>query len=87
MILSEATMKELGWRIKAPTRQMMIVIDRHCSRLLGRVFELPIQFRPMIISITAIVVDTDFYDLVLRNTWLRKVRAIFDFGALKMRFT
>src|SRR5437588_2049253 len=87
VILSEATMKELGWRIEAPIRQMMIVTDGHCSRPLGRVFELPIQFGPMIIPITAIVVDTDSYDLVLGNTWLRKVRAILDFGALKMRFT
>src|SRR5207249_11916507 len=41
----------------------------------------------MIIPITAIVIDTDSYDLVLGNTWLRKVRAILDFGALKMQFT
>ena len=84
VILSEATMKELGWRIEAPTRQTMIVADGHRSRPLGRVFELPIQFGPMIIPITAIVVDIDSYDLVLGNTWLRKVHTILDFGALKI---
>ena len=84
MILSEVTIKELRWCIEAPTRQMMIVADGHRSRPLGRVFELPIQFEPMIIPITAIVVDTGSYDLVLGNTWLRKVRAILNFGALKM---
>src|SRR5437588_10259001 len=41
----------------------------------------------MIIPITAIVVDIDSYDLVLENTWLRKVHAILNFGALKMQFT
>src|SRR5437588_7972265 len=87
VILSEVTMKELGWHIKVPIRQTMIIADRHCSRPLGQVFELPIQFRPMIIPITAIIVDTDSYDLVLGNIWLRKVRTILDFRALKMRFT
>ena len=87
MILSEATMKELRWHIEVPIRQTMIVADGHRSRPLGRVFELPIQFEPMIIPITAIVVNIDSYDLVLENTWLRKVRAILDFGALKIRFT
>ena len=62
----------------------MIVADRHHSRPLGRVFELLIQFGPMIIPITAIIIDTDSYDLVLGNIWSRKVRAILNFGALKM---
>ena len=38
VILSEATMKELRWRIEAPIRQMMIVADEHHSRPLGQVF-------------------------------------------------
>ena len=84
VIISEMTLKDIGWHIEAPTRQTMIVADGHKSRPLGRVFELPIQFGPMIIPIRAIVVDTDSYDLVLGNTWLKKVRAIIDFGALKM---
>src|SRR3954454_24264349 len=33
------------------------------------------------------MVNTNSYKVVLGNTWLKKVRAILDFGALKMRFS
>src|SRR3954468_6913251 len=64
----------------------MIIADGHIAKPLGRVFELPIQFGPMVISGGAMVVDTDSYELVLGNSCLKKVQAILDFGALKIRF-
>src|SRR4051812_31541146 len=69
-MIIEYLLKRIGWTVEAATRQTMVVADGHVSRPLGRVFELPVQFGPVTISIGAMVVNTNSYDLVLGNTWL-----------------
>src|SRR3954462_8251562 len=86
-MISEYLLKKIGWTVEAATRQTIVVADGHVSRPLGRIFELPVQFGPVTISIGAMVVNTNSYDLVLGNTWLRKAKAIVNLDALKMRFT
>src|SRR3954453_6105442 len=72
-IISEITLKEIRWTIDRPTKQTMIVADGRKARSLGWVSELPIQFGPVTIPIGAIIVNTNSYEVVLGNTWLKKV--------------
>src|SRR3954469_10315966 len=62
----------------------MVVADRHEAVPLGMVFDLPIQFGTTTIPSTAIVVDTDTYDVVLGNDWLDHVGAVIDIRRRKL---
>src|SRR3954471_23810816 len=64
----------------------MVVADGHVSRPLRHIFELPVQFGPVMISISVMVINMNSYNLVLGNTWLRKAKAIVNLDALKIRF-
>lgn len=75
-IISKVMFNQLGWEIKALTRLMIIVADR--CRAVGKVSNLPIQFDKLVIPINAIIIYTISYDLIIRNNWLAKVRAIID---------
>ena len=83
--ISKTFLDEIGWEIDGPTKQTLIVADGYAAVPLGKVYDLPIRFGKLVIPITAIVVDTTSYDLVIGNTWLTKANAIIDMGARKMR--
>src|SRR4051794_36783632 len=62
----------------------MVVADGHEVVPLRMVFDLPIQFGTTTIPFTAIVVDTDTYDVVLGNDWLDHVGAVIDIRRRKL---
>src|ERR1700748_1243028 len=63
----------------------IIVADGHNATPLGKVHNVPVKFGGVTIAITMIVVETDSYDVVLGNDFLKQVNAIVDFNAEKMR--
>ena len=72
-IISQAMLDRIRWEIDGPTRQILIVADGYTAVLIGKVKDLPIRFRKLIILTQAIVVDTTSYDLVIGNDWLKKI--------------
>lgn len=75
---------QLGWEIKATTRQTIIIADGCRDMPLEKVTNLPIRFSKLIIPMNAIIVDTTSYDLVIGNDWLTKVRDIINIDAQKI---
>ena len=67
------------------TRQKINVATGTNHTLLGRIFELPVQFGKLIIPTTAMVMDVDSYDLLLGNDWLIKAQAVIDLAARKLK--
>src|SRR5207302_1747187 len=86
-LVSHLFVKRIGWEVEAETRQTMNVADGYTAIPLGQVFDLPIWFGKVTILADAIVVDTEAYDMILRNDWLESIMTIIDIGKRKMRIT
>ena len=65
----------------------MSVVDSYTAIPLGWVFDLPIRFGKVTIPVDAIVVDTEAYDMILGNDWLKSIMTIIDIGKRKIRIT
>ena len=62
----------------------MIVADEHKSALLWKMFNIPIKIAGVTVGINMIVIDTTSYEVVLRNKFLKKVKATIDFNSEQM---
>ena len=62
----------------------MIIVDGHKSTPFGKVFNVSIKITGATIRINIIIVNTISYKVVLRNKFLKKVKATIDFNSEQM---
>jgi deoxyuridine 5'-triphosphate nucleotidohydrolase len=87
-IISQDMLRKIKRNIQEPARVAMITADGTSSLPLGIVHNIPITFGPGTeMMISAIVVNTDTYDMVLGNGWISEVRGIIDVYHGKMEMT
>jgi hypothetical protein len=83
-IISLALLKDLDMEITRASKTVMVNVNGERRRPLGAVSDIPLIIQGQIIPMDAIVTDADSYSAIVGNDWLRKTRALLDYGTNMM---
>ena len=79
-----ALLKDLDMEITQASKTVMVNVNGERRRPLGAVSDIPLIIQGQVIPMNAIVTEADSYFAIVGNDWLRKTRALLDYGANMM---
>jgi hypothetical protein len=79
-IISLSLLKDLDMEITKASKTIMVNVNGKCQRPLGAVTNLLLRIHDCIILMDAIVTDANSYSAIVKNDWLRKIKAILDYN-------
>lgn len=77
-IIARNTMEQLGFDIEESTNRNIISANGSTTASLGKIIDLPIVIEEENIPITVEVMETEAYNILLGNDWLKKAGASYD---------
>src|SRR4051794_27843637 len=86
-IISKTLLNRISCSIEEAVSQKVSIAAGLNHLPLEMIFDLLIQFGKLIITIEAMVIEVDSYDLILGVDWLEKAKVVVNFRVQKMRIT